>query len=276
MANYRIHVGTKDAAYKCRTIRRKTEDLAYDPKCVDSIKIGYNEYILKDARTSVAVTRHPGPAGGPIDPVPTRGKEFVPRRIYTRPADFERHVYTQGCRGCAWVETKIGPRVPHTEECRQRIEEAMGADEIDDRAKKVKERSDHCAAQQVGEADFRGEDPREKNEPKEDAAPEPAEEEVAMDGGTEKYDIGTPDKMEDDEEGLGSDDLADGPNTTSERRLHTPVTPAAVKRRNDIHDEEPDTTKIIWDDDDENMEGGRGADLDEVRAQREDEEIVCR
>ena len=94
-------VGTKDAAYKCRTIRRKTEDLAYDPKCVDSIKIEYNEYILKDARTSVVATRHPGPAEGPIDPVPTRGREFVPRLIYTRPADFGRHEYTQGCRGCA-------------------------------------------------------------------------------------------------------------------------------------------------------------------------------
>ena len=107
------------------------------------------------------------------------------------------------------METKIGPRVPNIEECRQRIEEAIGADKNDDRAKKVKERFDHYAAQQVEEGHVRGEDPREKNEPKEDAAPEPAEEEAAMDDGAEKYDIGTPGKMEADEEGLGSDDLAD-------------------------------------------------------------------
>ena len=125
------------------------EDIAYDPVCVDFVKIGYNEYILKDARTSVAVARHPGLAAGPTDQVPTRGREFVPRRICTRPADFERPGYTQGCRGCAWVETKIGPTLPHTEECRQRIEEAIGADETDDRAKKVKERFDHYAVQQV-------------------------------------------------------------------------------------------------------------------------------
>ena len=80
-------VGTEDAVYKCRTIRRKIEDLAYDPKCVDSIKTGYNEYILKDARTSVVATRHPGPAEGSIDPVPTRGREFAPWRIYAKPAD---------------------------------------------------------------------------------------------------------------------------------------------------------------------------------------------
>ena len=43
-----------------------------------------------------------------------------------------------------------------------------------------------------------------------------------------------------------------------------------------MHDEEPDTKHIILDDDDENMEGDQGADLDEVRARREDEDIVCR
>ena len=43
-----------------------------------------------------------------------------------------------------------------------------------------------------------------------------------------------------------------------------------MKRRSDIHDEEPDTKKIIRDDDDENMEGERGVDLDGVRAQQED------
>ena len=94
--------------------------------------------------------------------------------------------------------------------------------------------------------------------------------------GAEKYDIGTPVKMDAEDKGLGSDDLAHGPNTMSDRRLHTPVRPAAVKRRSDINDAEPDTKKIIRDDDDENMEGKRGIDLDGVQAQREDEDIVCR
>ena len=91
-----------------------------------------------------------------------------------------------------------------------------------------------------------------------------------MDTGAEKYDIGTPGKMDAEDEGSGSDDFADGPNTTSERRLHTPVRPAAVRRRSNIHDEEPDTKKIIRDDGDENMEGEQGLDLDEVRARQED------
>ena len=34
-------------------------DIAYDHAWVDDVKIGYYDYILKDARTSVAVARHP-------------------------------------------------------------------------------------------------------------------------------------------------------------------------------------------------------------------------
>ena len=97
-----------------------------------------------------------------------------------------------------------------------------------------------------------------------------------MDTGVEKYDIGTPGKMSAEDKGLGSDDLADGPNTTSERRLHTPVGPAAVKRRSNIHDEEPETKNIIRDDSDENMGEDKGLDLAEVRTRGEDEDIVCR
>ena len=64
--------------------------------------------------------------------------------------------------------------------------------------------------------------------------------------------------MNAEDEGLGSDDLAD-----------TPVRPAAVKRRSNIHDDEPDTKQIIRDDGDEKMEGEQGLDLDGVRAGQE-------
>ena len=85
--------------YKCRTIRRKAEDIGCDPMCVDDVKIDCNEHILKDARTSVAVGR--------------------------------------SCPGF------------HTEECRRRLEEAIGAEEKEDQAKKEKEWFDHYAAHQV-------------------------------------------------------------------------------------------------------------------------------
>ena len=96
-----------------------------------------------------------------------------------------------------------------------------------------------------------------------------------MDTGAERFVIGTPGKTSVEDEGLGSDEVANGPNTSSERRLHTPVRPAAAKRRSSIHDEEPDTKKTIRDDGDENVCEDKGLDLDEVRARREDEDIVC-
>ena len=81
-----------------------------------------------------------------------------------------------------------------------------------------------------------------------------------------------------EDEGFGSEDLADGSNTTSECRLHTPVRPAAVTRRRNrnIHDEEPDTKIMILDDRDENTGEDKGLDLEEVRARREDVDIACR
>ena len=83
------------------------------------------------------------------------------------------------------MEATIGIRVRNSEECRRRIGEAIGADETNDRAKKVKERFEHYAAQQVEEGDVRGKSPRQEDEPKEEVAPEPAAEE-AMDTGAEK------------------------------------------------------------------------------------------
>ena len=97
-----------------------------------------------------------------------------------------------------------------------------------------------------------------------------------MDTGAEWFVIGTPGMMSVEQEGLGSDSLANGPNTASERRMHTPVRPAAVKRRSNIHDEEPDTKKIILDDGDENTVEDKGLELDEVCARKEDEDVVCR
>ena len=66
-------------------------------------------------------------------------------------------------------------------------------------------------------------------------------------------------------------ELDDGPNSISERRMQTPVRSAPVKRKSNIHDEEPDTKKVICGDlTDEDL------DIDSLRARREDEEIVCK
>ena len=61
------------------------------PKCVDYIKITYDDYVLKGARSSPIVTFPvPGVAEANAE-VPTRGKDIVPRGMYLRPADFDKH-----------------------------------------------------------------------------------------------------------------------------------------------------------------------------------------
>ena len=85
--------------------------------------------------------------------MPMRGREFAPRRIYIKSADFDRHGFTEGCRGCTWLTNKLSPRVNHSDGCRARMEKIIGEDETDDRTKKMKDRFDHDVAQQVAEVD---------------------------------------------------------------------------------------------------------------------------
>ena len=72
-----------------------------------------------------------------------RGREFVPRRIYIKPADFERHGFTEGCRGGTWLTNKFGPRVNHNDGCLVRMEKIIGEDETDEKTKKMKDRTGH-------------------------------------------------------------------------------------------------------------------------------------
>ena len=72
-------VGTSEGVYKCRTIRRKNVGSAYDPSCVEYLKATYNDYVLKDAKSSVVATRFPG--NKVAEEIPMRGRDFIPRRV---------------------------------------------------------------------------------------------------------------------------------------------------------------------------------------------------
>ena len=71
-----------------------------------------------------------------------------------------------------------------------------------------------------------------------------------------------------------ADELDDGPNISSGRRMKSPVRAPATKRNNQIHNEEPATKRSIIDelsDDD-----GDGIDVDSLRAKLEDMLIIGR
>ena len=84
-------VGTDEGIYKCRTVRRRAEEVSYDSNCVDFLTIPYDEYILKGARTKP----HSGNVRINVPEasaeVPVRARDFLPRRIYAKVLDYEKH-----------------------------------------------------------------------------------------------------------------------------------------------------------------------------------------
>ena len=48
-------------------------------------------------------------------------KQIIPRKIYLRVTDFDKHGFTPGCRGCESIITKAKYRINHSDECRARI-----------------------------------------------------------------------------------------------------------------------------------------------------------
>ena len=132
-----------------------------------------------------------------------------------------------------------------------RLEKMIGEDETDDRTKKMKERFDHYFVQQLAEGDDRvrcAQDPRQ-------GAPEqiPQAEPRDIDGGRrdepEEFNIGSPAKDEgyDDLMDQDADELDDGPDISSDRRMKLPVRAPATKRKKNIRIEEPAMKRSIID-----------------------------
>ena len=48
-------VGTRDGVFKCRTVKRRPEELAYDPECTSYLKTFYDDYVMSGAKTAPAM-----------------------------------------------------------------------------------------------------------------------------------------------------------------------------------------------------------------------------
>ena len=48
-------VATEEGIFSCATIRRLPDDEAYDPACIDIVKVTYREYVLEGARSTPVV-----------------------------------------------------------------------------------------------------------------------------------------------------------------------------------------------------------------------------
>ena len=107
-----------------------------------------DEYVQKEAKMpfeDVRSHRHILEGHAPVPVAPSRA--FVPRRARLGQQDFEDFGYTQGCRGCEYLQTGIGQRQNHSDQCRDRIEaELAKSDQDRARLDKSKDRIDHWAA----------------------------------------------------------------------------------------------------------------------------------
>ena len=135
---------------RCRTVKRVAEGVSYDTECFEYVKTHYDEYVFKEARTKQHVSV---PVGVEQLPIPTRGRDFIPRRLCIQPSDYVQRGYTQGCRGCAWQQHRIGPRPGHSEACRARLEGEISKVDDDDRLQKYRERRDDFVAGKIAEFD---------------------------------------------------------------------------------------------------------------------------
>ena len=123
---------------------------------------------------------------------------------------------------------------------------------------KVQERHDYYAAAQVAAGDDRQErkeaDPREEDEPTRAAqeAPDPEDEDMgspprkgADDGHDEEDKTPKGKGHRPRANGESTTPLMDGPAKGTDRRFRTPERKPALKRKELIHDEDPDTKNII-------------------------------
>ena len=62
-------IGTKNEEVRCRTIKRRAEEISYDAERFEYLKITYDEYIPKGARTKQHISTFSGEGQLPI---PTR------------------------------------------------------------------------------------------------------------------------------------------------------------------------------------------------------------
>ena len=208
-------IGSDQGIIKCDTFKRMEDDLAYDKACLETVKVGYREFVLKGASSKMTSTRT-------SDPLPRNPSGSAPvilaRRTRITPNDLREHGYTVGCPGFEFIELGVGQRRGHTEDCRARIEEAMAQSELGrDKLQKTRDRLDLRTAQIGADMVIDPNAPELVEAPKESR-------EVAVHPADDGRHAETP-----------PEELVDAEVRTSDRRFNTPDRKPAVKRRGPEH-----------------------------------------
>ena len=214
-------IATEMGIISCATMRRMPDEMAYDKKCLEIVKVGYRDYVCEGASSTNPRIRMALPMPKNYDPAPM-SEPAVPRRMRIRPEDLQLHGYTIGCPGCEAVQTGSSIRRNHTEECRTRVESKVeDTDEGRHRIQKAKARLDEWTAEVtapiVETPDMGGASSSGEAKVQEEIAMEVVEEEIVLEDGVKdsndiryqtperappvkRFHIGTPDSDADMED----------------------------------------------------------------------------
>ena len=140
-------VATTESIFACATIRRLPDDEAYDPECIQLVKITYRDSVLEGARSTPAGDTHNKNADS--DPITD---PMVSRWVRLQPGDFQNLGYTVGCPGCDQLQSRGSARRNHIESCRNHIDVALNNTDLGkDRLGKAKDRLDAKVAELMEE-----------------------------------------------------------------------------------------------------------------------------
>ncbi len=132
-------VGTDTGVYKASEIKRVPGSERFQQARLQSM-IGTPWSMTPDVESDLttalpAVVVIPGTIEDVPDPEPS---EAVPRQIFIRKEELEKHGYTKGCVRCDALRAGRSTTARHSAACRKRIEEAMQADESEENQARLK------------------------------------------------------------------------------------------------------------------------------------------
>ena len=156
-----IILGNKDGIFRARSIRRLPRDARWSEEAIKAVRIGVAQYVSgqdQDPREVVVVR----PSGPPPDVPEIR--DVLPRRVKFNKDDYVAHGYTGGCPGCMRAASG-GSRLPHSEDCRKRMEDCLRSTPEGKRRIEASEarRQQHAEASKPADEDI-SEDKVEKTE----------------------------------------------------------------------------------------------------------------
>ena len=151
---------TPEGARKARSIRRVVEEQRYDQELLRQAKGVPWDEDGDGCEGEPSVILPAGVDARPVHdapitpPVAAESKPFAHRRMYITNDALMKFGFTDGCRACeSTLQGKRASGVPHTAECRARIEQAMAADEeFSDRLRQAEARLVGAAVPQAAGA----------------------------------------------------------------------------------------------------------------------------